>query len=398
MRVLISGGGIAGLTLAYWLREYGIPAVIIEQANGLRREGYGIDFFGTGYDVGERMGLIKRLKAQQIPLDYVTYVNRAGRPVTKLTTDLLRHALDGKYMALMRWTLQEALYEALEGEVETRFGSSLASLKVDEEQVEATFTDGTSETFDLLIGADGVHSRTRELVFGPEEQFSHFLGYMVASYALADHYHFGRTWQMYTTPGRVSGGYPSPQEGEFITFFMYHTREKEHIPREQRLSRLREVFAGMGWLTPQLLADIAPDEPIFMDAVSQIRMDTWHRGRVALVGDACGCPTLVSGQGASLAMGEAYLLAQALHEASDYREAFRLYEQRARPHVLAQQNGARDLAKSFAPLSSFGILTQRLLLKVLLRKSFRGLIKRLFNGQSILPPQETRQAQPAARR
>jgi 2-polyprenyl-6-methoxyphenol hydroxylase-like FAD-dependent oxidoreductase len=370
---------------------------VIEQAKELRRDGYGIDFYSTSYDVGERMGLIERLKAQQIPLDYIAYVNRAGKPVTKMTTDLLRKVLDGKYMALMRWTLQEALYEALDGQVETRFGCSLTSLKADEEKVEVTFTDGTRESFDLLIGADGVHSRTRELVFGPEEQFSYFLGYMVACYALEDRYNFGRAWQMYTTPGRLSGAYPSPQEGRVITFFMYHTRERERITREQRLPRLREVFAGMGWVTPELLADIAPNESIFMDAVSQIRMQTWHRGRVALVGDACGCPTLVSGQGAALAMGEAYLLAEALREASDYREAFRLYEERTHPHILAHQKGAHDLAKSFAPLSSFGILTQRLLLNVLLRESFSGLIKRLFSGQSILPPQESRSALPVSR-
>lgn len=397
MRVLISGGGIAGFTLAYWLREYGIPSVVIEQAPGLRREGHGIDFYGTGYDVGERMGLIERLRERQIPLDAIAYVNRAGKPVARMTADLLRTVLDGKYMALMRWTLQEVLYEALSGQVETRFGCSLTSVSQDAEKVEVTFTDGTSESFDLLIGADGVHSLTRKLVFGPEEQFSHFLGYMVADYELEDRYNIGHTWPMYSTPGRLASAYPTPVEGKITTFFMYHVDRPEHVAREQRLRRLREVFADVGWITPQLLADIPSDTPIFMDAVSQIRMDTWSQGRVALIGDASSCPTLTSGQGASMAMGGAYLLAQALHEAHDYQEAFRRYEAYTRPRILAQQKDARDLAKSFAPLSSFGILAQRIVLKVLLRQSFKGIVKRLFNGQSFLPPQQVRHEQPVLR-
>ena len=123
MRILIAGGGIAGFTLAYWLRE-----------------GHGIDFYGTGYDVGERMGLIERLKERQIPLESLAYVNHTGKPVARMTADLLRTVLDGKYMALMRWTLQETLYEALDGQVETRFGCSLASVSQDAEKVEVTFT------------------------------------------------------------------------------------------------------------------------------------------------------------------------------------------------------------------------------------------------------------------
>ncbi|HEY7350639.1 MAG TPA: FAD-dependent monooxygenase [Ktedonobacterales bacterium] len=384
MRVLISGGGIAGLTLAYWLHQYAIPAVVIEQATGLRRDGYAIDFFGTGYDVARRMGLIDRLASQQIPLDTIAYVNRAGKPIATLERALLQRVTQGKYLGLMHWTLEEALYDALGGQVEVRFDRSLASIHTGADAVDVAFTDGTSESFDLLIGADGVHSLTRELVFGPEDRFSHFLGYMVASYPLADRYGIGRSWQMYSVPGRTVGAYVSRQEGEIITFFLYHQAEPDRLPQEQRLTRLRQVFAEMGWITPQLLADVSPSEHIFLDAVSQIRMPSWSQGRVALVGDACGCPTLVSGQGASLAMGGAYLLAEALREAAAYQEAFRRYEQRMRPHVQTQQKHARGLAKSFAPTSRVGILAQRLLLKAVLRDAFTGLLRRQFGAESLL--------------
>lgn len=386
MRVLISGGGIAGLTLAYWLRQYAVPCVVIEQAPAIRRDGYAIDFYGAGYEVARRMGLIDRLEAEQIPLDRIAYVNRTGRPVATLDIALMRRVMQGKYLGLMHATLEEALYAALGGQVEVRFGRSLASIRQEPgaEAVDVTFTDGTGASFDLLIGADGVHSRTRELVFGPEERFRRFLGYMVASYPLADHYGIGQSWQMYTTPGRLVGAYASRQAGEIITFFLYHQAQPEWLAREQRLERLRQVFGQMGWITPQLLAGAPASEHVFLDAVSQIHMPAWSAGRVALVGDACGCPTLVSGQGASLAMGGAYLLAQALRDTADYQDAFRLYEQRMRPHVQTQQKHGRGLAKSFAPTSRVGVLAQRLLLKLVLRESFTGLLRRQFGAESFL--------------
>lgn len=386
MRVLISGGGIAGLTLAYWLQRYGMAPVVVEQAAGLRRDGYGIDFFGTGYEVAARMGLIERLRERQLPLDAITYVNRVGKPVATLPIALMRSVMDGKYLGLMHSTLEEALYDALAGRVEVRFASSLIAIESRDQGVDATFADGARESFDLLVGADGVHSQTRALMFGPEELFRHFLGYMVASYALPDRYGIGHTWQMYTEPGRLAGAYVGSQEGEIFTFFLYHRDRPEHVARGERLEHLRQVFAGMGWMTPRLLADTPSVTPIFLDAVSQIRLPTWHRGRVALVGDACACPTLVSGQGASLAMGGAYLLARALHETGDYQQALQRYEQGLRPYVLTQQKQAHGTAKAFAPLSLPGLLAQRLLLKLVLRKTFGPLLRRQFGAQSILPP------------
>jgi 2-polyprenyl-6-methoxyphenol hydroxylase-like FAD-dependent oxidoreductase len=393
MGVLISGGGIAGLTLAYWLHQYAIPVVVIEQAQGLRRDGYAIDFLGTGYEVADRMSLIDRLASQQIPFDALVYVNKTGKLIAKLDAALLRTITDGKYMGLMHSTLEEGLYEALAGQVEVRFGCSLVAIEPGPHVVVVTFNDGTTESFDLLIGADGVHSTTRALVCGPEDQFSRYLGYTIACYPLADRYGIGHAWKMYVEPGRLTAAYCTPQAGEILTFFMYQTSQKEHLPREQRLPRLREVFAGMGWLTQQFLSDVSPNVRVFMDAVIQIQMPTWHHGRVALVGDACDCPTLLSGQGASLAMGGAYLLARALHETADYQEAFRRYEQQMYAYVQVQQKNARGFAKSFLPGSPLGLFVQQTMMNVLFREMFRGLLRRQFGVQSIVSPQDARPAQ-----
>ncbi|MGH2484864.1 MAG: FAD-dependent monooxygenase [Ktedonobacterales bacterium] len=383
MRVLISGGGIAGLTLAYFLRQHGVTPVVIERANGPRREGYAIDFFGVGYEVAERMNLIERLAREQIPFDMLGYVNARGDLLAKLNMALIQKITHGKYMGLMHGTLEEALYEVLNDTVEIRFGGELLRVTQGRDAVEVTFKDGGSESFDLLIGADGVHSSARALVFGPEEHFRHYLGYTVAAYPLADRYSIGRAWKMYLEPGRLIAALCTPKPDEILAFFLYRSASPERLPRERRLSRLRDVFAGMGWRAEQLLADVNPAENIFMDAVVQIQMPTWHLGRVVLLGDACYCPTLLSGHGASLAMAGAYLLAEALYKATSYQEAFQCYEEQMRPYVRAQQKHADSFGSFFLPGTRLGLFVQQTLVKALFRETFRSLLRREFSSPSL---------------
>jgi 2-polyprenyl-6-methoxyphenol hydroxylase-like FAD-dependent oxidoreductase len=390
MRVLISGGGIAGLTLAYWLQQYDIPAVVIEQAPAMRRDGFEIEFVGTGYDVACRMGLIDRLAARQVPIEEQVFVNKDGKPIATMDAALIRSITEGKYMTLTHAMLEEVLYEALAGSVEVRFGRWIKTLEAGLDAVEVTFNDGTSESFDLLIGADGVHSATRALLFGPEEQFSRYLGYTIAFSPLADRYGIGQTVQAYTEPGRQVTAYCTPQAGELLILFMYQSSQPEHVPREQRLPRLREVYAGMGWLTQQFLADVSPAQNVFMDAVIQIQMPTWYQGRVVLVGDACDCPSPLAVHGASVAMAGAYLLAKALHDSTDYQEAFRRYEEQMFAFVRKQQKRGRSLAKTFLPSSPLGLFVLQTLLKVVMRPMFGGLLRRQMIVPSILPATDTK--------
>lgn len=390
MRILISGGGIAGLTLAYWLHQYHISSVVIERAKAIRHDGYAIDFFGTGYDVASRMGLVDQLRSRHIPFEALVYVNKDGKTIARLDMALIRKLTEGKYLGLMHETLEEVLYEALDQRVEVRFGRWIEHIEQGMDTVAVTFNDGVTETFDLLIGADGVHSKTRALVFGPEDQFSRYLGYTIACYPTPDHYGIGKTFQMYNEPGRMAAAYCTSQTDNLLLFFMYQSPKPEHVPREQRLSHLRKVFARMGWLTEQFLSDVDPEVSVFMDAVIQIQMPAWHQGRVALVGDACDCPTLLSGQGASLAMGGAYLLAKALHDTLSYEEAFRHYEQQMSAYVLEQQKSGRSFAKSFLPGSSLGLFVQQAMMKVLFREAFGGLLRRQFFAPSILPKSDAK--------
>jgi 2-polyprenyl-6-methoxyphenol hydroxylase-like FAD-dependent oxidoreductase len=173
---------------------------------------------------------------------------------------------------------------------------------------------------------------------------------------------------------------------------MYKTQDEGHIPREQRLPRLRRAFAGMGWVTQRMLDDVPDPDAIFMDTVTQIQMPSWYRGRVALVGDACGCPTLISGQGASMAMGGAYILAEALHEAGDYQDGFRRYEGLMQPYVESRQKNARDFAKAFVPQSQLGLMVQQVIMKLVLREAFTGLLRRQFGAESLLQTCELRRS------
>lgn len=386
MRVLISGAGIAGMTLAYWLERYGVQVVVIERAESMRHDGYGIDFYGTGYDVAERMSLIEQLRKHRIDMREISYVNKRGVQRSRLSLELMQQVMNNRYMAIQRSRLAETLYDEIANRVEVRFGRILGTVQQERDRVEVIFNNGSHEAFDLLIGADGVHSLTRALVFGPEEQFSNYLGYTVACWPLADRYNIGYSWKMYAEPGRVAGAYHGNETDTLITVFVYEAAQQEYIPQEQRLAHLRKVYADMGWVTQQMLHNTPTDEHIFMDAVTQIQMPTWHKGRVALVGDACDCPTLLSGQGASLAMGGAYLLAEALSETSDYQAAFQRYESALKPHVQDQQKNGRSLARTFAPGSTLGIIMQQMVLKVFIRPAFRGVLRRQFNVKSILPP------------
>lgn len=386
MRVLISGGGIAGLTLAYWLRQYGIEVLVIERAAPYCHDGYGLDFYGTGYDVAERMGVIDQLRAQQFPWKEIAYVNASGKRVAHMSIALIYKITRNRYMPLMHSTLEEVLYKAVADSVGVRHNTTLVAVQPGSDEVAVTFNDGTTDSFDLLIGADGVHSNVRRLVFGKNDQFERYLGYYFASYPLSDRYGIGHGWINYAEPGRLASAYCSNKDGEIITFFMYKAPDEGYIPREQRLPRLRKVFAGMGWITPQLLEAITDPEHMLLDTMTQILMPSWHQGRVALVGDACGCPTSLSGQGASMAMGGAYLLAEALHTAPDYASAFQRYEQRVRPQVEQRQKNARGNAGVFLPGSRMGLALQQLALKLLLRDAWAGLLRQQFGVESLVSP------------
>ncbi|MDN5861102.1 MAG: FAD-dependent monooxygenase [Pseudonocardia sp.] len=386
MKILISGGGVAGMTLAYWLHRYGHQPVVVERSPHGRLGGYGFDFHGTGFDIAQRMGVVDDLTPFQLPVEAVVYLNDTGKVTARLTTELLRKIIRGPYMGLMHSGLEEVLIDAISGNVEIRYQQSIAAVCQDLDHVQVSFADGTREGFDLLVGADGIHSRTRELVFGPQDTFARYLGYYMASYPLTDRYGLGPVRAHYTEPGRQVVVYPTNQPGELIALYLFKAPDQGAIPRTERRDRLRAAFAGMGWITGRLLADAPDSEAIFMDTMTQIEMPRWHHGRVGLIGDACGSMTLLSGQGVAMAMAGGYLLAEALNDNVDHQAAFRHYQQRMHHEVSNRQRNARTFARLLAPDTRLGVAASNLLTTLLLRERFIALLRRRFTSGSLLAP------------
>ncbi|WP_158889200.1 FAD-dependent monooxygenase [Amycolatopsis anabasis] len=385
MRILVSGGGVSGLTLAYWLNRHGHTPVVVERTPHGSYGGYGIDFFGSGYDVASRMGIVDQLVDRQVPAKSIAYVDGNGRVSARLERRLLEQIIRGPYLALLHSTLDEALTELVRDEVEIRYDSRIAGIRQHGTGVDVVFADGAEESFDLLIGADGVHSKTRELVFGPERQFARNLGYLLACYPVEDVYRLGPVRTHYNEPGRLAALYGTGVPGEAVALFVFRSDDR-HVPRAERPAKLRAALGGMGWLVPQLCA-AAPEDEIFMDTLTQIHLPTWYRGRVALIGDACGAMTMASAQGASLAMAGGYLLAEALRDHTDPGAAFAAYERRVRPPVVRRQRRARGFAKAVAPASRAGLAAQRLGARALLHQPLAGLLRLGYGDTtSILPP------------
>jgi 2-polyprenyl-6-methoxyphenol hydroxylase-like FAD-dependent oxidoreductase len=256
----------------------------------------------------------------------------------------------------MRGDLERLLYSKIEDRVEVRLGTSVDSFEHDETEVRARLTDGTTSSFDVVVGADGVHSRVRELAFGKEESFSRFLGYYTAALSSMTRVCvkvFGEAFYTLTVPGRQVAAYPI-SGGRLATFFIHKAEYRlDDFSAQTVREELHRAYGGMGWIVPELLERCPYGSGVYFDEVKQIEMSDWSRGRVALVGDACGCVSLLAGQGASLAVWGAYTLAEELGAAQEGEEeivaALARYEGKLKPPVQTRQKAGRRLARWFVP-------------------------------------------------
>jgi 2-polyprenyl-6-methoxyphenol hydroxylase-like FAD-dependent oxidoreductase len=364
MKIAINGCGVAGPALAFWLLKSGHEPVLIEQAPRLREGGYVIDFWGIGYDIAEKMGLIPQLRAAGYQVNEVRFVNARGRRIAGFSADVFRRMTGDRFTSLRRSDLAAVLFSAVEGQVETIFGDSIAAIEDHADGVRVTFDHSAPRAFDLVIGADGLHSRVRRIAFGPDEQFEARLGFHVAAFdAKAYRPRDELVYVSHTRPGRQISRFSMRDDRTLFLFIFRDELLDLSVPASDEGYRaaLRHVFGKDGWECATILAAMDSVDDLYFDRVSQIRMNTWARGRTALIGDAAACVSLLAGEGTGLAIAEAYVLAGELARAGGhYIPAFAAYQERMMPLLRQKQESAKKFASTFAPASTLGIAVRNL--------------------------------------
>jgi 2-polyprenyl-6-methoxyphenol hydroxylase-like FAD-dependent oxidoreductase len=355
--VLISGAGIAGPTLAFWLQAAGFQPTLIERAPSLRRGGYVIDFWGLGYDIAERMGLIDEINRIGYRVRELRIVNDRGRWVAGFGTRIFAELTGGRYVTLGRSELSHLLCDSLRATTEIIFADEIVGLAEQSDAVRVQMKHSGERRFDLVIGADGLHSTVRKLAFGPQQRFEKDLGYLVAAFEARGYRPRDEdVYLMYGQPGRMVGRFTLRDDRSLFLFVF--SGDDHSLPGtfDQQKAMLREKYATAAWECPAILAELDRASELYLDRVSQIRMASWSQGRIALIGDAAFCVSLLAGQGTALAMISAYVLAGELALAGGrHEQAFGQYEARLRRFVEAKQQGAERFAGAFAPRTAWGL-------------------------------------------
>ncbi|MFI5933771.1 FAD-dependent monooxygenase [Actinoplanes sp. NPDC051494] len=340
-RVLVSGASIAGPALAFWLHRYGFDVTVVEKANAVRGGGYPIDIRGTAIEVIRRMGVLAPLREAHIATERLTFLAPDATVIASVKPDAVVRGVEGHDLEVPRGDLTTILYDAVRDDVEFIFDDSIATLDDHPDRVDVTFRGGVHRSFDLVVGADGLHSNTRSLVLGPESQYHRYLGHCFAGFTMPNDLGLSREAVMWSRPGRGAVQY-AVRDGDRVHGFLTFDRaeppfEAFRDPRAQR-ELVASVFADDGWQIPRMVEVMRLADDLFFDVVSQIRMPRWSIGRTVLVGDAAYAPSFLTGQGTSLGLVGAYMLAGALATADDHTSAFAAYERETRPFVELNQD------------------------------------------------------------
>jgi 2-polyprenyl-6-methoxyphenol hydroxylase-like FAD-dependent oxidoreductase len=344
--VLISGAGVAGPALAYCLTKQGFRATVVERAPSLREGGYKVDVRGAATEVLKRMGVYEAARALDTGMRKITYVTRDGRPIARLDANLLM-GRRGDDIEIMRTDLARVLHDATAGDVEYLFGDSIAALADTGDGVDVTFASGTQRRFAYVIGADGLHSATRRLVMG--EVPLTYLGAYISIFSVPNHLGIDHEEVMYSEPGRLVFVYSAGETAR--AGFTFATEPLDRQDEAGQKQAVKDAFAGSGWEVPRLLESIDAADDFYLDSLSQVELPSWSVGRVGLAGDAAHCPAPASGQGTSLALVGAYVMAEELGGGG----SFESYEQKMRPYVAKNLAFGKKMAKDMVPGGRFQI-------------------------------------------
>lgn len=333
-KVLIAGASFAGLSSAHWMSELGYDVTIVEIGPGLRRGGTAVDIRGKTVDVVKRMGIIDEIRANRLNLRQWAFKNANDQTERMLVLRAQGDAPSEHEFEIERFVLLSILLNAVRDRCEIVFGESIAELRETPAGLDVIFEGGARRQFDLVLGCDGLHSGVRKIWFGEEAQFTHFLQHYF-SITIVDKLLIERdTAQMFNVPGKavMLNAYKNKTD---IIFGFVSEQEILYDYRDEAWQRriIADQFAGVGWRIAELLKEVEGSTNFYFDKLCQIRMPSWSRGRVVLVGDAAYCASPAAGMGGSLAIDGASALSDAMREADDYALAFADYDKRLRPFV-----------------------------------------------------------------
>lgn len=382
-KILVTGASIAGPTLAYWLARQGMDVTVVERAPAFRDGGQTIDVRGAGRTVVQRMGLEAQVRANTTAEQGIAFVDRANHTQAFIGVG----AFDGEgpiaELEILRGELAKLLIQHSQDQVTYRFGDSIERLVDDGEQVHVGFAQGAEQAYDLVIVAEGIGSTTRNQVFGDEvtrRPLNLYTAYFTVPWQPSD----GQVMRWYNLPGGRCVCLRPDNLGTTCAFLSFQQPPSgyEKLAQAEQKALLRQLFAGTGWETPRVLAalDDAPD--LYLEAVGQVKLPRWSKGRVALVGDAAYCASPISGMGTSLGLSGAYVLAGELGRHADHAQAFAAYETLMRPYVAQAQSVPTFAPRLASPHSRAGIAVGHALLRLATLPGFKGIFGKLLSPKA----------------
>ncbi len=378
--VLISGASIAGPALAHWLHRHGLTPTVVERAPAPRPGGQPVDLRGAARGVVERMGLMPQVRAAAVRERGIAFLDAAGRRAMRMPAELFGGEGIVAEIEIMRGDLTRVLYDATRDDVEYLFDDRIAGMDQREDGVAVRFEGGATRTFDVVVGADGVHSGVRDLAFGPESDYVHHLGAYTAYFTVPDPGDLDDWFLLYNAPGRRNAGLRPERGGTakaMLSFAAPDLRYDRQDAEEQRRI-LAEAFAGAGWRVPALI-DAMEDAPDFyFDAICQVRVGRWWRGRAVLLGDAAWCSSPLTGLGTSMALVGAYVLAGELVSGDGHEAAFARYQDELAGFVAECHKLPPRGVKGYLPKSRAGISMRNQSMRMMTVPPMRGMLAKQF--------------------